>query len=71
MKSDSDRLEALEIKLAHLEDALNKINDVVIRQQRELDQLRVRQQELLQQIEAVEAPAGEAGAGGFEKPPHY
>jgi SlyX protein len=69
--SESDRLEAVEIKLAHLERALNEINEVVIRQQRQLDQVRTRQQELLQQLESVEAQAGGASAGGFEKPPHY
>ena len=69
--SASDRLEAVEIKLAHMEHALNEINEVVIRQQRELDQVRARQQQLLQQLEAVEAQAGSASAGGYEKPPHY
>jgi SlyX protein len=68
---DSDRLEAVEIKLAHLEHALNEINEVVIRLQRELDQARARQQQLAQQLESVEAQAGGASAGGFEKPPHY
>ncbi len=69
--SASDRLEAVEIKLAHVEHALNEINEVVIRQQRELDQVRARQQQLLQQLQAVEAQAGSASAGGDEKPPHY
>jgi SlyX protein len=69
--SESDRLEAVEIKLAHLERALNEINEVVILQQRQLDQARARQQELLQQLESLEAQAGGASAGGFEKPPHY
>ena len=69
--SESDRLETVEIKLAHLEHALNEINEVVIRLQRELDQARARQQQLAQQLESVEAQAGGASAGGFEKPPHY
>ena len=36
-----------------------------------LDQVRARQQQLLQKLQAVEAQAGSASAGGDEKPPHY
>jgi uncharacterized coiled-coil protein SlyX len=69
--SDADRLEAIEFKLAHLEHALGELNEVVIRQQRELDEARARQQRLLQQLEVLEARHGTASADGFETPPHY
>jgi SlyX protein len=66
-----DRLEDIEVKLAHLEHALGEINAVVIRQQQELEQLRTQQQRLHQQLAAGEAQSASASATGFEKPPHY
>jgi SlyX protein len=64
------RLDQIEIKLAHLERALAELNEVVIRQQREIELLIVRHRQLKHQLELLEAGGG-ASAGGFEKPPHY
>jgi SlyX protein len=64
------RLETLEIKLAHLEHALNQISDVVARQQRELDAAQQRARQLKAQLEALEG-SGAASASAIEKPPHY
>jgi SlyX protein len=64
------RLEALEIKLAHLEHALNQISDVVARQQRELDAAQQRTRLLKAQLDSLES-AGSASASAIEKPPHY
>ena len=69
--SDPGRLDAIEIKLAHLEHALNEISDVMIRQQRELDETRARQQRLAQRLEALAGQPDAAGSAEFEKPPHY
>jgi SlyX protein len=66
----SDRLESIEIKLAHLERALSEISDVVARQQKELEQALARQTRLTQQLEALESAPG-ASASNYEKPPHY
>ncbi len=68
--SEPTRLDQIEIKLAHLERALNELNDVVIRQQREIELLTARNRQLKDQLELVEAGGG-ASAAGFEKPPHY
>ncbi len=68
--SHDARLETLEIKLAHLEHALNQISDVVARQQRELDTAQQRTQRLASQLEAMESTSG-ASATAIEKPPHY
>jgi len=68
--SDSDRLEAIEIKLAHLERAMLELSDVLVRQQRELDRSVERSQRLASLIEALESSAG-AAAPADEKPPHY
>ena len=66
----SDRLEAIEIKLAHLEQAIAEISDVVARQQKELDRALDRNQRLMEKIAAIESDVG-TSATAHEKPPHY
>jgi SlyX protein len=68
--SEPTRLDQIEIKLAHLERALTELNDVVIRQQREIELLTARNRQLKHQLEQLEAGGG-ASAEAFEKPPHY
>jgi uncharacterized coiled-coil protein SlyX len=68
--SDAARLEALEFKLAHLEHALGALNEVVTRQQRELDEARARLKRVVERLAEWQPPAG-ASADGYEKPPHY
>jgi SlyX protein len=68
--SDAARLEALEFKLAHLEHTLGALNDVVTRQQRELDEARARLKRVVERLAEWEPPTG-ASADGYEKPPHY
>lgn len=64
------RLEALELKLAYLERANQELDDVVYRQQQELDALRARVARLADRLQAfVEGPRDDSAAG--EKPPHY
>ena len=64
-----ERMEHIETKLAHLEQAVQQISDEVARQQKLLDQTLTRAQRLSSRIEELEA--GGAAAGGYEKPPHY
>jgi SlyX protein len=63
-----DRLEALEIKASFAEDTVEQLNQVIIRQQDELDWLR-------QQVSQLRAQMPEPGAGTMspqhELPPHY
>jgi SlyX protein len=63
-----DRLEALEIKASFAEDTVEQLNQVIIRQQDELDWLR-------QQVSQLRAQMPEPGAGAtspqHELPPHY
>jgi uncharacterized coiled-coil protein SlyX len=49
---------------------LTELNDVVIRQQREIERLTMLNRQLKHQLELLEADGG-ASAEGFEKPPHY
>lgn len=68
--TEPSRLDQIEIKLAHLERALIELNDVVVRQQREIELLTARNRQLKDQLEVLEA-GGEASGDAFEKPPHY
>lgn len=64
-----DRLDALEFRLAHLERAQQELSDVLYRQQRELDELRLRHAQLLEQMQSIESR--DADPGRVEIPPHY
>jgi len=68
--SDSQRLEALEFKLAHLERGLQELSDVVVRQQQELERMALRNQQLLGQLESLRQEAEEK-KDPYEVPPHY
>jgi len=65
----TDRQTEIEIKLAHLEDAMNKMSDVVYSQQAALDSLERAYALLQQRMVSMENPA--ENSGGAEKPPHY
>jgi SlyX protein len=66
---DESRLETLEVKVAHLERALQELSDVVYRQRQELDAQEARYQRLLERVEAADRqPATDAQ---FEIPPHF
>ena len=66
----ADRLDALEMKVAHLERSVQELSDVLYRQQRELDALTERHQQLLRQVEVLGAEGADA-ATRVEIPPHY
>ena len=63
------RLTELEIKASFNEDLLDQLNQVVIRQQRQIDML-------MREVERLRQQIPEAGSGGFSRagddlPPHY
>jgi SlyX protein len=65
----SDRIDALEFKVAHLERALQELSDVLYRQQLELDSVRDLNRQLVEQLQRQ---GGEgADASREEIPPHY
>ena len=65
-----ERLDTIEEKLAHLEQAVSQLSDVVARQQKDLDRALERNQRLLDKLAALESDAGPS-ATAHEKPPHY
>lgn len=65
----NERIETLEFKVAHLERALQELSDVLYRQQREIDALRDRNQQLDEQVRQLEDRGAESN--GVEIPPHY
>jgi SlyX protein len=65
------RIEELEIRLAHLERALQDVSDEVIRQQQEIERLGERNLRLAERVEALQTDAAEDAATREELPPHY
>lgn len=65
-----DRLIELESRLAFQDHAVQELNDVIVRQQREIDALRRELEALRAQLKAL-APALVGGRGEEPPPPHY
>jgi uncharacterized coiled-coil protein SlyX len=66
---ETNRIEALEFKVAHLERALQQMSDVMYRQQREIDGMLELNRQLRSQVEQLETRG--ADASSVEIPPHY
>ena len=64
-----ERIELLEFKVAHLEQAMQELSDVLYRQQREIAALRARGQQLFEQLRQMEDRGGDPSR--VEIPPHY
>lgn len=65
--TDAARLEMLETKVAYLEQALQQLSDVLYRQQRDLDRVIARNQQLFDELGTAPGAAGSE----IEIPPHY
>lgn len=68
--SVTERLEALEFKIAHLERGLQELSDVVVRQQRDFDRLQTQFKRLADQLLDSQQQA-RAPTDADEVPPHY
>jgi len=64
------RLIELETKLAYQEDAIQALNEVICRQQKQIDQLDATCRLLVERFKTLWA-AAQAVEGLDEKPPHY
>lgn len=67
---DEDRLVDIETRLAFQEDTLQQLNDVICRQQDQLDRLAARAEALRVRLGDIVAKLPDDG-GEDEKPPHY
>lgn len=68
--TDAERLETLEIKVAHLERGLQELSDVVVVQQQDIARAMARHQQLIEQLAALQERA-EGPGDAVEVPPHY
>ena len=66
-----ETLEQIETKVAFLERANAELSDVVYRQQREIDDLRVRLTSLSARLDSGQPDGGRPYTLEEEKPPHY
>ena len=69
--SDDSRLEALEVKVAFLEDALQQLSDEVLLIQREQQALKLLNQQLKSKVNTLESSQEGDGLAQSERPPHY
>ncbi|MCC5812171.1 MAG: SlyX family protein [Ectothiorhodospiraceae bacterium] len=65
------RLIRLEEKLAYQEHTIGELNDVVVRQQRQLDVLERSHAQLQEQLRKLAALVPDGGGHQEEIPPHY
>ena len=64
-------LERLETKIAFLERANTELSDVVYRQHREIEALRLRIESLSERLSAMSSQGDEQRTLEDERPPHY
>jgi SlyX protein len=65
-----DRLTEIEIKLAHIEQSLNELSDVMYRQQGLIERLERGYDQLRQRIQTDDKGSAETNPAN-DKPPHY
>ena len=67
---NQDRIIDIETKLAYQEHAIGELNDVIYRQQQQIDQLERLCQSLTNRLQDV-VESTSVNKDGHEKPPHY
>jgi len=69
MKVMNEEIVAIEMKLAYLEDMVVTLNELVIKQQKQIEHLESGRKDLERQLEEIT----ESGQGSMphQKPPHY
>jgi len=68
---NENSLEELQIKVAFLEEALNKLSDEHYVQQQELEKLKLGYSQLLEAVHTSEVSGGQSLNPADEVPPHY
>lgn len=67
----TERITEIEIKLAHLEQALQEMSDVMYAQQGAIDRLEQACEQLRQRVATGEAGSNTDPGSSEERPPHY
>ncbi len=67
---ESARLVQLELKMMDLEVTIQQLNEVVLKQYRDIEQLRQANSDLERKLDTINEP-GPAPTAGDEVPPHY
>ena len=70
MSVDSERLERIETRIAYLEHANAQLSDVALKQERDIEALRMRVADLLARLDAAKG-ADAPWSAQHERPPHY
>lgn len=68
---NNNALQELEVKVAFLEDALNKLSDEHYEQQKELEKLKISHALVLNTLNSSSGDSGEHVVQQDEVPPHY
>lgn len=66
----NERIERVEIKLMDLENTVQELNEVILRQYRDIERLQMQCEELMNQSVSGQ-PDGATPSINDEKPPHY
>ena len=69
--SEQSKIDALEMKIAFLEDTLEKLSDEFYQQQTQVAMLKAQQTKLFDQIRTVNEANNTEQIISEEKPPHY
>ena len=67
---DRQRIDNLELKLMDLENTVQELNDVILRQYRDIERLQLQQEELIKRSAGV-LPSENTPSASDEIPPHY
>lgn len=68
---NKNALQELEVKVAFLEDALNKLSDEQFKQQKELEKLKISHALISEKLDSSGGDGGEPAIQQDEVPPHY
>ena len=68
---NNDALQELEVKVAFLEDALDKLSNEQFKQQKEIEQLKISYAQLSEKLNSGGGEGGEQATQQDERPPHY
>ncbi len=63
-----ERIRELEIRMTHLEDFINQLNRIVLKNGKVIDSLKIEQTSFKQQLNEL---SEQMPGPGSEKPPHY